>query len=160
MKTSLRSLLSLYNPFAQQKNLLLAHQKTCSIILFSLLFRMCDNDTDISADTFRYDEILLFNLETDKIEACDLKDIYPEIVEELMDILEVTVKGNYYGSVEGDPVAESVLAQVESYSCEYDETYIISWSDLDCCNNETFADWEYVWLQAIELKQLCLNSTI
>ena len=109
---------------------------------------------------FLYDELMLFNIEQDAIEACDVKEDNMEIVDNLLELLYENVAGNYYGSVSGNPVASSVLAQFESYSCEYDETYLISWSDQECCNDDTFDDWEYVWTRAIEIKQECPDGNI
>ena len=111
-----------------------------------------------NTNNFLYDDLMLFNIETDPIEACDVKNDNMDIVDDLLEILFDNVPGNYNGAVQGVIVASSVLAQFESYNCEYDEIYLSSWAEQECCNDDSFNDWEYIWRRAVELKQQCLND--
>ena len=46
---------------------------------------------------------MLFRIDEDAIEACDVADNHTEIVDQLLGILEQKVKGNYFGSMIGPP---------------------------------------------------------
>ena len=84
----------------------------------SVLFRsqcldeMDESERNENNTMFWYDDIMLFRIDSDAIEACDVADEYPEIVDELLGILFETVPGNYYGSYDDSPTALSALVQV------------------------------------------------
>merc|ERR1712154_446618 len=77
---------------------------------------------------FWYNEdLMLFKIVVDPIEACDVADEYPEIVDELLQTLDDNIKGNYYGNYLGYPTAASALVSFTSWDCEENRMYLKSW---------------------------------
>ena len=66
---------------------------------------------------FWYDDIMLFRIDADPIEACDIADNYTDIVDVLLEMLEDSLLGNYYGSYIDPPTATSALVQFTSWDC-------------------------------------------
>jgi len=115
---------------------------------------MSGYDQDAS-DTFEYAELMLFNIDADPIEACDLAEAEPEIVERLLAQLNAEVRGQYLGSTEGVPTAAATLRQFLSYDCEREQTFLLSWEDDECCS-DTDPDayvWDDVWVDAMNEKK-------
>ena len=109
---------------------------------------------------FEYADVLLYRIREDAIEACNVAAQHPEVVSELMAVLEDNVRGHYRGSKQIDPAASAALRQVGTYSCEWDTTYLMSWEDEECCNDEGFSDWNSVWQNAIDFKMNCGHHPI
>jgi len=100
-------------------------------------------------------DVMLFNVSGDAIEACDVSAQYPEVVASMLAVLDEEVRGHYRGSGTMSPVASAVLRQVESYDCAHDQTYVLSWQDAECCDDDAFDDWNLVWQTAIDNKMNC-----
>lgn len=107
---------------------------------------------------FAIRDLMLFNVSGDAIEACDLSQQYPEVVASMLAVLDAEVKGHYRGSSTLSPAASAVLRDVESYDCEHDQSYLLSWQDAECCGDESFDDWNFVWQTAIDNKLSCQSQ--
>jgi len=99
-----------------------------------------DEINNASYAEFQYTEQMLFNVETDKIEACnkaDAGDPYEHKREELMSYLEQ--RSREYAVPASQPLSVgSLWAQVRSYDCETGKTYLVPWEGLneDKCGEE------------------------
>ena len=116
------------------------------------LDEMDESERNRNNTLFEFDEIMLFKIDTDQIEACNVADEFPEIVDELLQILRDTVPGNYYGSYSAPPSAISALTQFTSWDCDTERMYLKSW---DLNNNSNFNNWTYVWERAVEVRKAC-----
>lgn len=94
---------------------------------------------------FVYRELMLFDVKNDPLEACDVADENPDVVERLLGHLEEQVRGQYIGSVEGVPTASAAMKQYLSWDCELGQSYLMSWEDDECCDDPDFDDWEEAW---------------
>merc|ERR1712087_1066557 len=96
-------------------------------------------------DGFVYRELMLFDVANDPVEACDVSEANPEVVQRLLGVLEEQVRGQYVGSVEGVPTASAAMKQYLSWSCELEQSYLVSWEDDECCDDPDFDDWTSAW---------------
>merc|ERR1719334_1362250 len=108
-------------------------------------FEAMSEEDKANHDNFIYRELMLFNVRDDPMEACDVADDEPEIVNRLLAILNEQVRGQYKGSVEGVPTASAAMKQYLSWSCELEQSYLMAWEDDSCCDDPDFDDWDAAW---------------
>merc|ERR1719204_1140207 len=72
-----------------------------------------------------------------------------------MELLWAEVEGAYAGSGISVPVAAATLKQAETYSCNHDTAYLVSWADSECCDDPDFADWESAWQALMNAEEQC-----
>ena len=116
------------------------------------LDEMDESERNENNPLFQYDDIMLFKIDTDPIEACNVAGDYPEIVDELLEMLFDTVPGNYYGSEPTLPTAVSALVQYTGWDCDNNRMYLRAW---DMFDDLDFDDWKYVWERAVAVKEAC-----
>jgi len=109
---------------------------------------------------FQTQEFMLFDIEKDPIEACNLYDPmrdnkYSGIVEELYDrILEESE--DYNGGGFAPALSAAAYAQVLQFNCDlgaFGVSGIVPWIDYDQGISET--DWNVIWRTLIDLKNGC-----
>lgn len=87
-----------------------------------------------SGAMFEYDEVLLFAISNDHIEACNVAPDNPQIVRELMDRLLSDDNIDEYVRWNQDTVElskQGALAQIESYDCDQGKSYHVSWHEME-----------------------------
>ena len=95
----------------------------------SLCLEALDNTTIIDQRNntlFRYSTFMLFNVSADKIEACNVAQFYPEIVEDLFDKLQ---QRSFDYNVEEDSAQSpgALYYQVDTWDCFHETTYLVPW---------------------------------
>merc|ERR1712228_185364 len=106
------------------------------------------DESDESA-VFAYDEIMLFNLAKDNVEACNLASKYPETVQKLKDELlsqkniKEYVKWNKDESQLSKQSKQGTMAQANSYDCDAQKAYHVSWHEMDGYENESDLTWTF-----------------
>ena len=112
------------------------------------------SDADkVDASNFETQEFMLFKIDEDPIEACNLiaNDVdgeYDDIVDELFGrIVDESVA--YNGGGFGPALPQSAMAQVLQFDCELGKTVIVPWDDV------TETDWNVIWKTLIDLKNSC-----
>ena len=108
-------------------------------------------------DNFIYQDIMLFDIENDKIEACNVANKYQDIIDEMMIELYDKVDSNEYkGGKLKRPQAIGVWMQLikETFNCNNGFSFITQWQDYD---SDDFAhnDWNRVWSEAINIIKQC-----
>jgi len=84
---------------------------------------------DVNNSLFQYSPFMLFDVESDRIEACNVAELYPNITAALFarfqnKSMEYLVDEDEYGS------PGALMAQVNSWDCDYDTTYLVPWEGL------------------------------
>eukprot|EP00486_Rosalina_sp_Unknown_P011077 CAMPEP_0201593724 /NCGR_PEP_ID=MMETSP0190_2-20130828/191244_1 /ASSEMBLY_ACC=CAM_ASM_000263 /TAXON_ID=37353 /ORGANISM="Rosalina sp." /LENGTH=371 /DNA_ID=CAMNT_0048053029 /DNA_START=864 /DNA_END=1979 /DNA_ORIENTATION=- len=116
-------------------------------------YNQLSDDEKINPLNFETEEFMLFKIDEDPIEACNLlsNDVngeYDDIFTQLFGrILDESV--NYNGGGFGPAIPQSAMAQVLQFNCDLDKTMIVPWDD------ETETDWNIIWKTLIELKNSC-----
>lgn len=90
---------------------------------------MLDNTTeidDVNNSLFQYGQLMLFDVENDKIEACNIAALYPNITQNLFERFqnksaEYNVNEDEYGS------PGALYYQINSWDCEHETTYLVPW---------------------------------
>lgn len=120
-------------------------------------FDAMSDDEKVDEANFEYTELMLFEVERDPIEACNVADAHPDIVEEMLGELFAQVQGRYIGqgSTKAVPTAPAVMRQFMNFDCEYDQTYYHSWEEDACCSDPEFDDWNAVWKTAVDVRKDC-----
>merc|ERR1712060_632144 len=96
---------------------------------------------------FEYAEIMLFNVAKDNVEACNLANKYPEIVQKLKD--ELLSSANFKEYVKWNKNAQSgmskqgTMAQANSYDCDKKRAYHVSWHEMGGYENEEDLTWSF-----------------
>jgi len=107
---------------------------------------------DPDLDVFQFSEVMLFDIDNDKIEACNVADEYPEIVATLLGRLKEATMGKYDGGGFVVPVSPAaILKQVNTYDCEFDTTFLMPWGGED----PDLTDFNGIWQQYIDNKNNC-----
>lgn len=128
-------------------------------LFYSSCYEAMTNDQKNTSRNFGYSDMMLFAIRDDPIEACNVIDDYPDVVETMLQALDDNMKGNYYGSWLGYPVAPAVLKHFLNWDCDLDMIYYNSWQDEECCNDADFDDWNDLWRQANQVKNACPRRT-
>merc|ERR1712032_675315 len=106
---------------------------------------------DESSDdaVFAYSEYMLFNVDKDKVEACNLASKYPSKVEELKEELlsmmnfKEYAKWNKIAQDESGQSKQGTMAQADSYDCDTGKAYHVSWKEMDGYENEADLTWSF-----------------
>merc|ERR1712154_53275 len=96
-------------------------------------------DDDVDFD-FEYDEIMLFKINDDKVEACNVAKYHPDTVQRLMNKLFSDDNVNEYGNYQiykTMPSKQGALSQIESYDCKKKTTYHLSWNEIEKYSDES-----------------------
>ena len=105
------------------------------------------NDGSDDSSVFEYDEFMLFNLAKDNVEACNLAIKYPEKLEELKDELfsQKNIKEYVKWNKDSTPVMskQGTMAQANSYDCDTEKAYHVSWKELEGYENEEDLTWSF-----------------
>ena len=121
-------------------------------------YLLSDNNDDTM---FEYDEIMLFKISDDNIEACNVAKENPKIVRRLMNKLFSDDNINEYIKWNSDPIRMSkqgALAQIESYDCDYKKSYHLSWQELDGYSDEEQVNdlsWNEIFQSMIDRVDAC-----
>lgn len=110
--------------------------------------------------SFEYDEIMLFKISKDNIEACNVAKKHPEIVKDLLNHLLSDDNIEQYIEFNSDPIRMSKqgsLAQIESYSCNTKKAYHLSWNEVDKYSDENNValSWNEIFEQYINTVDSC-----
>eukprot|EP01084_Bolivina_argentea_P012743 23866_1 len=103
---------------------------------------------------FQVEDIMLFNIDKDAIEACNVAANHLDIVDDLFTQLQQYSEQYFETSREMiniDPLA--VYATIQTYDCQYDNTVITTVDGYTENVNNT--DFTYIWTEFINLKQNC-----
>mmetsp|Transcript_37068 Transcript_37068/g.32772 ORF Transcript_37068/g.32772 Transcript_37068/m.32772 type:complete len:184 (+) Transcript_37068:3-554(+) len=107
---------------------------------------------------------MLFSISEDNIEACNVAKENPKVVQRLMHKLLSDDNINEYIKWNSDPIKMSkqgALAQIESYDCEYQKSYHLSWQELDKYSNEDDVDqlsWNEIFQHMLDTIDSCSLS--
>lgn len=116
-------------------------------------------DDDVDFD-FEYDEIMLFKINDDKVEACNVAKYHPEIVQRLMqklfsdDNVDEYAKYQIYKTM---PSKQGALSQIESYDCKKKTAYHLSWNEIEKYSDETMIDrtWSDIFKSYVDVVDNC-----
>eukprot|EP00484_Ammonia_sp_Unknown_P004155 CAMPEP_0197074000 /NCGR_PEP_ID=MMETSP1384-20130603/210888_1 /TAXON_ID=29189 /ORGANISM="Ammonia sp." /LENGTH=686 /DNA_ID=CAMNT_0042512841 /DNA_START=338 /DNA_END=2399 /DNA_ORIENTATION=- len=124
-----------------------------------------DNDVEYNVDVqgtdFEYDEIMLFRINEDKIEACNVAKYYPRVVEKLYNQLLSEEHLEEYTLFNIDNKMQSkqgALAQIESYDCSKKKAYHLSWNELEGYTEEEAAkdrSWNDIFYSYVDIVEDC-----
>jgi len=92
-------------------------------------------DDDVDFD-FEYDEIMLFKINDDKVEACNVAKYHPQTVDRLMKKLFSDDNLDEYMEYKAMPSKQGALSQIESYDCQKKTTYHLSWNEIEKYSDE------------------------
>eukprot|EP01083_Nonionella_stella_P013326 37528_1 len=102
-------------------------------------FHHSESDLFLATADFGYDEIMLFKIDEDRIEACNVAQFYPNVVRNLYDMLLSDEHIEQYATYQTQktiPSKQGALAQIESYDCETKKAYHLSWEELEGYDDE------------------------
>eukprot|EP00484_Ammonia_sp_Unknown_P029300 CAMPEP_0197029842 /NCGR_PEP_ID=MMETSP1384-20130603/9204_1 /TAXON_ID=29189 /ORGANISM="Ammonia sp." /LENGTH=684 /DNA_ID=CAMNT_0042459081 /DNA_START=27 /DNA_END=2081 /DNA_ORIENTATION=- len=118
-------------------------------------------DENVNEDMFAYEDLLLFKISEDNVEACNVAKEHPQIVQALMKLLFSTGNLNEYVTFNSDAVQlskQGVLAQIQSYDCDTQKAYHLSWQELEQYSG-TEADvalsWNEIFQEYIDVVEKC-----
>ena len=120
-------------------------------------YLMQNIDDDSISSVFEYDDIMLFKIGEDNIEACNVANENPKIVKHLLNQLfndENIEQYVLYNSEEIKMSKQGTLAQIESYDCLSDKSYHLSWHEIEKYSNEDNVDlsWNQIFQKMIDIK--------
>eukprot|EP01083_Nonionella_stella_P199017 730154_1 len=111
-----------------------------------LIGTIMKDELDVEGTDFEYDEIMLFRIDEDRIEACNVAKYHPKVVKRLMDQLFTTENLKEYNEFNMNdkmPSKQGALAQIESYNCKEKMGYHLSWNELESYANESLVKLKY-----------------
>merc|ERR1712130_11912 len=117
-------------------------------------------DDDVDFD-FEYDEIMLFKITNDKVEACNVAKYHPQIVDRLLNKLFSDDNVNEYAKYQiykTMPTKQGALSQIESYDCNKKTTYHLSWNEIEKYSDEsTVGDktWNDIFRSYVDVVDNC-----
>eukprot|EP01083_Nonionella_stella_P013327 37529_1 len=117
----------------------------------------CYDDALYDESVSKYDDVMLFAIAEDKIEACNVAGAYPDVVDDLWNRLFAAENIAEYVSYNSDKIElskQGVLAQIESYDCEYEKAYHVAWQD---GNDDGFLSitWNQIFERYVDVVDEC-----
>lgn len=112
----------------------------------------------LAGGDFEYDEIMLFDISNDKVEACNVAKYYPKKVQDLMDELFSDHNIRQYKRYEKEqntPKKQGVLAQIESFDCRTKTAYHRPWTDNEKYQGKTEKSWNDIFSYYLDIVDDC-----